>query len=115
MMKMVGKHENIAVMLACVTLQQPYYMVLEYVANGDLLRYLRALRNVFYDIEGIPGFFFSSNLLKLFSIYYLVVIAKIQPSVKNIQPQGSTSSEAPLLGQPKKKYPSKTHNSQYSR
>ena len=58
MMKMVGKHENIAVMLACVTLQQPYYMVLEYVANGDLLRYLRALRNVFYDIEGIPVFFF---------------------------------------------------------
>lgn len=47
MMKRVGRHENIVVMLACVTQCQPYSMVLEYVPHGDLLHYLRTLRAVY--------------------------------------------------------------------
>lgn len=49
MMKRVGRHENIVVMLACVTLTQPYSMVLEYVPYGDLLHYLRTLRTVYHQ------------------------------------------------------------------
>ncbi|XP_057372477.1 platelet-derived growth factor receptor alpha-like [Daphnia carinata] len=49
MMKRVGRHENIVVMLACVTLNQPYSMILEYVPYGDLLHYLRTLRAVYHQ------------------------------------------------------------------
>lgn len=52
MMKRVGRHENIVVMLACVTLNQPYSMVLEYVPYGDLLHYLRTLRTVYHQSKG---------------------------------------------------------------
>lgn len=47
MMKRVGRHDNIVVMLACITLSQPHSMVLEYVPYGDLLHYLRKLRAVY--------------------------------------------------------------------
>ncbi|XP_046461802.1 uncharacterized protein LOC124208127 isoform X3 [Daphnia pulex] len=49
MMKRVGRHDNIVVMLACVTLTQPYSMILEYVPYGDLLHYLRTLRTVYHQ------------------------------------------------------------------
>jgi len=52
MMKRVGRHENIVVMLACITVTQPYSMILEYVPYGDLLQYLRTLRNVYYKFKG---------------------------------------------------------------
>ena len=57
MMKRVGRHENIVVMLACVTLHQPYSMILEYVPYGDLLHYLRTLRAVYHQSKGSPSFF----------------------------------------------------------
>jgi serine/threonine protein kinase len=52
MMKRVGRHDNIVVMLACVTLAQPYSMILEYVPYGDLLHYLRTLRTVYHQSKG---------------------------------------------------------------
>lgn len=51
-MKRVGRHENIVVMLACITLNQPYSMILEYVPYGDLLQYLRTLRSVYHQSKG---------------------------------------------------------------
>ena len=57
MMKRVGRHENIVVMLACVTLHQPYSMILEYVPYGDLLHYLRTLRAVYHQSKGPPSLF----------------------------------------------------------
>ena len=53
MMKRVGRHENIVVMLACITVQQPLSMVLEYVPYGDLLHYLRTLRTVYHQSKGL--------------------------------------------------------------
>ena len=53
MMKRVGIHPNIVVMLACITVQQPLSMVLEYVPYGDLLHYLRTLRTVYHQSKGL--------------------------------------------------------------
>ena len=53
MMKRVGIHPNIVVMLACITVQQPLSMVLEYVPYGDLLHYLRTLRAVYHQSKGL--------------------------------------------------------------
>ncbi|XP_063232269.1 uncharacterized protein LOC134536479 [Bacillus rossius redtenbacheri] len=44
MMKRVGRHPNVVAMLGCCTLAAPYFMVMEFVPCGDLLRYLHALR-----------------------------------------------------------------------
>ena len=44
LMKEVGCHRNIVNMLACCTTVEPMYLVVEYLANGDLLSYLRKRR-----------------------------------------------------------------------
>ena len=44
-MKEVGSHRNIVNMLGCCTSVEPMYLVVEYLANGDLLNYLRKRRN----------------------------------------------------------------------
>uniref|UniRef100_A0A1B6DW38 Protein kinase domain-containing protein n=1 Tax=Clastoptera arizonana TaxID=38151 RepID=A0A1B6DW38_9HEMI len=44
MMKRVGRHANIVTMLGCCTMKQPFCMIMEYVPCGDLLQYLRRLR-----------------------------------------------------------------------
>ncbi|XP_078349462.1 uncharacterized protein LOC144634384 [Oculina patagonica] len=45
LMKEVGSHRNIVNMLGCCTSVEPMYLVVEYLANGDLLNYLRKRRN----------------------------------------------------------------------
>ncbi|XP_046677240.1 tyrosine-protein kinase receptor Tie-1-like [Homalodisca vitripennis] len=45
MMKKVGRHPHIVTMVGCCTLKQPFCMVMEYVPCGDLLAYLRHLRD----------------------------------------------------------------------
>lgn len=42
-MKRVGYHENIISLLGCCTLRQPLLMIMEYIGNGDLHRYLERL------------------------------------------------------------------------
>ena len=44
-MKEVGSHRNIVNMLGCCISVEPMYLVVEYLANGDLLNYLRKRRN----------------------------------------------------------------------
>lgn len=74
MMKRVGRHDNIVVMLACVTLTQPYSMILEYVPYGDLLHYLRTLRTVYHQSKGYLALLqFREYVLTLECSIYSVV------------------------------------------
>uniref|UniRef100_A0A914P997 Protein kinase domain-containing protein n=1 Tax=Panagrolaimus davidi TaxID=227884 RepID=A0A914P997_9BILA len=41
LMKTLGYHERLVNMLACVTESEPYYLVVEYCGDGDLLHFLR--------------------------------------------------------------------------
>ncbi|CAH1108431.1 unnamed protein product [Psylliodes chrysocephalus] len=43
-LKKVGEHKNIVSLLACVTIEQPYMMILELVSGGSLKEYLMKLR-----------------------------------------------------------------------
>ncbi|XP_055858482.1 vascular endothelial growth factor receptor 1 [Episyrphus balteatus] len=45
MLKEVGRHHNIVSFLGCCTIRAPYMMIMEYVGRGDLLDYLRTVRN----------------------------------------------------------------------
>ena len=44
LMKTVGSHKNIVNMLGCCTVQEPMFLLVEYVPYGDLLHYLRKRR-----------------------------------------------------------------------
>ena len=44
LMKTVGSHKNIVNMLGCCTLQEPMFLLVEYIPYGDLLHYLRKRR-----------------------------------------------------------------------
>ena len=44
MMKKLGQHKNIVNMIACRTRIEPFLLVVEYVPQGDLLKYLRRIR-----------------------------------------------------------------------
>lgn len=100
MMKRVGRHENIVVMLACVTLTQPYSMVLEYVPYGDLLHYLRTLRTVYHQSKGNNNILVKSFILNFFEQYSTVwsVDNKVQhhPDTVSASIGGSSSSVALL-------------------
>lgn len=43
-LKKVGRHPNIIELLGCCKLQEPYMMLMELAAGGDLYHYLDALR-----------------------------------------------------------------------
>ena len=44
LMKQIGYHLNILNLLACCTLTNPMFLVVEFAKNGDLLHYLRERR-----------------------------------------------------------------------
>ncbi|XP_020627726.1 tyrosine-protein kinase receptor torso-like [Orbicella faveolata] len=44
LMKTVGSHKNIVNMLGCCTMQEPMFLLVEYIPYGDLLHYLRKRR-----------------------------------------------------------------------
>lgn len=44
LMKQVGKHQNVLSFLGCWTTTEPFFLVIEYVAHGDLLHWLRGKR-----------------------------------------------------------------------
>ncbi|KAH8263001.1 hypothetical protein KR044_002836, partial [Drosophila immigrans] len=44
MLKGVGTHNNVVCFLGCCTIRPPYLMIMEYVGRGNLLNYLRAVR-----------------------------------------------------------------------
>ena len=43
--KSIGNHSNIVNMLACVTQQKPLCAIVEYMNQGDLVHYLRKMRD----------------------------------------------------------------------
>ncbi|XP_078372013.1 uncharacterized protein LOC144655597 [Oculina patagonica] len=45
LMKKVGKHQNVLSFLGCWTTTKPLFLVIEYVAHGDLLHWLRRKRS----------------------------------------------------------------------
>ena len=44
LMKSIGSHKNIVNLIGASTQMKPYFIVLEYMPYGDLLRYLRKKR-----------------------------------------------------------------------
>ena len=52
-MKQVGKHQNVLSFLGCWTTNKPFLLIIEYVAHGDLLHWLRSKR--------IQVVFFNNN------------------------------------------------------
>ena len=44
LMKQIGYHLNILNLLACCTMKNPMFLVVEFAKNGDLLHYLRKRR-----------------------------------------------------------------------
>ena len=44
LMKQIGYHPNILNLLACCTMTNPMFLVVEFAKNGDLLHYLRKRR-----------------------------------------------------------------------
>ena len=44
LMKSMGSHKNVVSMLGCCTVQQPMFLLVEYIPHGDLLHYLRERR-----------------------------------------------------------------------
>ncbi|KAF8368330.1 hypothetical protein PRIPAC_86159 [Pristionchus pacificus] len=45
LMKAIGFHDRLVNILACVTVNEPILLIVEYCANGDLLEFLRERRN----------------------------------------------------------------------
>ena len=50
LMKAVGSHKNIVNMVGCCTVEEPMFLLVEYVPYGDLLHYLRKRRGKYYKV-----------------------------------------------------------------
>ena len=51
LMKALGSHKNIVNMVGCCTLEEPMFLLVEFVPYGDLLHYLRKRRGKVQDIK----------------------------------------------------------------
>ena len=51
LMKAVGSHKNIVNMVGCCTVEEPMFLLVEYVPYGDLLHYLRKRRGKVHTIK----------------------------------------------------------------
>uniref|UniRef100_V5G1V4 Platelet-derived growth factor receptor alpha n=1 Tax=Anoplophora glabripennis TaxID=217634 RepID=V5G1V4_ANOGL len=56
-LKKIGNHENIVRLLGCVTMEEPYLMIMELVIGGSLKNYLIRLRKKWAE-KNIPRIFF---------------------------------------------------------
>ena len=43
-MKLLGKHKNVIEMYGCCTFSQPISIIMEYASHGNLINYLRSLK-----------------------------------------------------------------------
>lgn len=66
MMKDLGYHRNIVSILGCCTLREPFCLVVEHLANGDLLTYLRNIRQQILQVQ--------TNTVKLDMLTFLDII-----------------------------------------
>ena len=70
-MKDIGKHENVVQIYGCYTQSRPVCLVLEYAPGGNLLNYLRALKQqviTWYNITEI-----RIRALNVFSACFMMV------------------------------------------
>ncbi|KFD59507.1 hypothetical protein M514_28314, partial [Trichuris suis] len=51
LMKRLGYHEKLVNMLACITADEPFCLIVEYCSDGDLLHYLRDRRKYMVKLE----------------------------------------------------------------
>ncbi|CAH3043290.1 unnamed protein product [Pocillopora meandrina] len=51
LMKAVGTHKNIVNMLGCCTVEEPMFLLVEYIPHGDLLHYLRKRRGKVFTLR----------------------------------------------------------------
>ena len=51
MMKNIRTHPNVVSMLGCCTLNDPICLIVEHVAHGDLLQYLKHHREVMLQVH----------------------------------------------------------------
>ncbi|KAJ8919923.1 hypothetical protein NQ315_006452 [Exocentrus adspersus] len=61
MLKRIGTHENVVRLLGCVTMDQPYLMVMELVTGGSLKDYLLNLRRKWTERQ-TPRIFFPDDM-----------------------------------------------------
>lgn len=66
LMKAVGSHKNIVNMLGCCTVQEPMFLLVEYVPCGDLLHYLRKHRSKVRCKYVIGGVYFFARSWETF-------------------------------------------------
>jgi len=59
MMKELGYHRNIVSLLGCCTLREPYCLVVEFLPHGDLLTYLRNIRQEILQVWHCVDFFLA--------------------------------------------------------
>ena len=54
-MKNIAKEKNPYVinMVGCVTIEEPLYLIMEFVKHGDLLSYLKSIRNAVSTVNHI--------------------------------------------------------------
>ena len=52
-MKGLGRHPHVVSMIACCTLDTPLCLVVEHMANGDLLHYLRRHRHLIQEVSAL--------------------------------------------------------------
>lgn len=50
-MKILGYHERLVNMLACITNSEPYCLVVEYCSDGDLLNFLKKRCNYMLNVR----------------------------------------------------------------
>ena len=65
LMKAVGSHKNIVNMLGCCTVEEPMFLLVEYIPYGDLLHYLRKRRGKVFTSSCVL------NVMHLISPLYL--------------------------------------------
>ena len=74
LMKAVGSHKNIVNMVGCCTVEEPMFLLTEYIPYGDLLHYLRKRRGKVTNTNSIKSVFdWCSDHSTLFSKAHLTL------------------------------------------
>ncbi|VEN39836.1 unnamed protein product [Callosobruchus maculatus] len=60
-LKKIGYHENVVKLLGCVTIEEPYLMIMEYISGGSLKEYLKKLRKIWQDNRNNANVFFPDS------------------------------------------------------
>ncbi|KAL4238511.1 hypothetical protein ACF0H5_003219 [Mactra antiquata] len=75
MMKSIAYHRNIVSILGCCTLREPYCLVVEHMANGDLLSYFKRIRSAISQREEYGDGYINQDI-ELFTPQDLLSVAR---------------------------------------